>query len=185
MNYEAWRFLADLRIGAVICMMFLVLCPATYGQTPAPATPGPEHELFDSLVGEWEVWVGSEVVGTANAHLRLGDRFLEVEFRIDWTPIQHGIYIFGFDRRHSVYTVLAFDNTGTYWVSAQGTEEDGRIKMYGKDDDPVLTAMGFEKEFVIVLDIQSEDRISIETYYIDTRTPERTEMLGLSYQLHR
>ena len=83
-----------------------------------------------------------------------------------------------------MYTVLAFDDTGTYWVSAQGTEEDGRIKMYGKDDDPVMTAMGFEKEFVIVLDIQSEDRISIETYYIDTRTPECSEMLGLSYQLH-
>lgn len=184
-SFKSWGFLPDIRVCAVVFAVFLLPCQTTSGQAPAQTTPGPEHELIASLVGEWDFLVGNETVGKANAHLRLGDRFLEIEFRLDWNPVQHGIYIFGFDRRHSEYTVIAFDNTGTYWVSAKGKEEDGRIKMYGSDNDPVMTAMGFEKEFVIVLDVPSENRVSIETYYIDTRTPERSEMLGLSYQLHR
>ncbi len=129
--------------------------------------------------------VQGEVVGSAIAHLRLGDRFLEMELILDSGPIRKAIYIFGFDRRHGTYTVAAFDDTGTYWVTAQGTATGGRIAMYGEDEDPVMRSMGLDKEFAIVLDVQSEDQVSIETLYVDTRTPARTEMPAFSYQLQR
>jgi hypothetical protein len=57
--------------------------------------------------------------------------------------------------------------------------------MYGQDDEPVMTAMGFEKEFVIVLRWYSDNRIGIETLFIDTRTPARTEMPFIEFVLER
>ena len=57
--------------------------------------------------------------------------------------------------------------------------------MYGKDDDPVMRSMGLDKEFVIVLDVQSDDNVLIETLLVDTRTPDRNEMPFLSYELRR
>ena len=35
--------------------------------------------------------------------------------------------------------------------------------MYGKDEDPVMRSMGLDKEFVIVLDVQSDGKVLIET----------------------
>ena len=39
-----------------------------------------------------------------------------------------------------------------------------------------MKALGFEKEFVIVLEIESEHRFVIETLFVDTRTEERKEL---------
>ena len=164
---------------------FLFVAASALAQTPAPATPGQEHEILQALRGDWEVSLGDDVVGSATAHLRLGDRFLEMELHNDSGPLGHAIYIFGFDRRHEVYTVVFFDDSGTYWVTAQGTDDDGRIAMYGEDEDPVMREMGLDKEYVIVLDIHSPDHISLETIWLDTRTPERTEIPFVAYQLHR
>ena len=164
---------------------FLLSPPSVVAQTPAPGTPGQEHEVLHSLVGDWEVSLEDEVVGSATARLRLGDRFLEIELLNDSGPLGHAIYIFGFDRRHEVYTVVFFDDSGTYWVTAQGTDDIGRIAMYGEDEDPVMREIGLDKEYVIVLDIHSPDHISLETIWLDTRTPERTEIPFVAYQLHR
>lgn len=129
--------------------------------------------------------VGDEVVGSDTSRLRLDDRFLEVEIVAHAGPIEHAIYTFGFDRRHDVYTVVAFDDTGTYWVTAKGTADGGRIAMYGEDEDPVMRALGLDKEFVIVLNVRSDDRVSIKTLFIDTRTPARTERPAFAYDLRR
>ena len=108
-----------------------------------------------------------------------------MELSVESGPIRDAIYIFRFDRRHGAYTVAAFDDAGSYWVAAQGKASDGRIAMDGKDEDPVMRSMGLDKEFVIVLDVASEDQMSIETLYGDTRTPARNEMPAFSYQLRR
>ena len=179
------------RLRDVSGALALVLAaPAFVGaQNPEDISlPGPEHAVLASLVGEWQVSAGSasdQPIGSASARLRLEGRFLEVELWLEAGPIRHALYTFGFDRRHGEFTVAAMDDTGTYAVLARGVRDDSRIEMYGVDDDPVMTALGFTKEFVIVLDVRSPKRFSIETLFIDTRTPERTEMPFMSFELRR
>ena len=112
-------------------------------------------------------------------------RILEVDLRNDTGPIRHAVYTLGFDRRHGDYTVIAMDENGTYWVTARGKRDGSRIPMYGADDDPVMSAMGFTKEFVIIVDVASTDRFTIETRYVDTRTPERSEIPFIAFELRR
>ena len=187
-----FRVISKVRNGAtrraftLFATTIFLFCPGyVLAQTPAPGTPGPEHEVLQALVGDWEVSLEDEVVGSATARLRLGDRFLEMELHFDSGPLGHAIYVFGFDRRHDVYTVVFFDDSGTYWVTAQGTDDNGRMAMYGEDEDPVMRSMGLDKEYIIVLDVHSPDHISLETIFIDTRTPERNEMPFVAYHLRR
>ena len=154
-------------------------------QEPAQGLPGAQHEALHALAGSWEVYVDSQLAGSATATLRLDGRFLEVEIDADAGPMQKIIYTFGFDRRNGVYTVIAMDDSGTYWVTGTGIRDGGRIPMYGKDKDPVMEAMGFEKEFAIVLTIESPRRFGIEILFIDTRTPERREISFLTFDLRR
>ena len=176
-------------VSAVLTAIAATMALCTYAtagvQEPDLGAPGPEHDVLRALEGSWFVTVGDEVVGSASADLRLGNRFLEVELVADSGPIRHAVYTFGFDRRHGVYTVVAFDSTGTYWVTAKGEAEGGRIAMYGEDDDPVMRSMGLDKEFVIVLHVHSQDRFSIETLFVDTRTPARTEQPFTAFHLDR
>ena len=162
------------------------------GQNAAQGEPGPEHGALATFVGEWQVWLGSsdepasgDPIGNATALMRLGGRFLEFELEATAGPIRQAIYTFGFDRRHKLYTVVAMDNTGTYQVTGRGMAEGPRIAMYGTDEDPVMLSMGFEKEFAIALHLVADDHIAIETIFIDTRTPERTEMPFLTFELRR
>ena len=179
------------KLGLIASLIALSLATAAPVAAQAPedmSLPGPEHAVLASLVGTWQVsggGVGDQPIGSASARMRLEGRFLEVELRLEAGPIRHALYTFGFDRRHDEFTVAAMDDTGTYAVVAKGVRDDSRIKMYGADDDPVMTALGFTKEFVIVLDVRSEDRFRIETLFIDTRTPERTEMPFMSFELGR
>jgi hypothetical protein len=124
-------------------------------------------------------------VGSAVARPRLDGRFVEFELDIEAEPIQHALYTFGFDQRHGLFTVIAMDNTGSYFVSGKGKRDGSRIPMYGTDDDPVMRSMGFDKEFVIVLDARSADHVRIEIRFIDTRTPARTELPFMAFDLRR
>ena len=174
------------RVVALAPLLLMIALPgAARSQEPAPPTPGPAHDALHQLQGGWEVQVGDDVGGTATGHPRLDGRFLEVELTLNEGPIRHALYTFGFDRRHDEYTVVAMDDTGTYFVTAKGAREGDRVVMYGQDDEPVMTAMGFEKEFVIVLRWYSDNRIGIETLFIDTRTPARTEMPFIEFVLER
>jgi hypothetical protein len=147
--------------------------------------PGPEHERLQALEGGWEVHADGRVVGYAEGRLRLGDRFLELEIHSQAGPVLHAIYTFGFDRRHGEYTVSAMDETGTYAVHARGWAEGDRVVMRGTDDDPVMTAMGLEKAFAIVLTTPEPSMAVVETRLVDTRTEERREMPFFSFVLRR
>lgn len=147
--------------------------------------PGPEHERLQALAGEWEVRTDGRVTGHATGRLRLGDRFLELEIHSQSGPVRHAIYTFGFDRRHGEYTVSAMDETGTYAVHARGTADGDRAVLYGTDDDPVMTSMGLEKAFAVVLHTPSPETTVVETRLIDTRTEARTEMPYFAFQLAR
>ena len=162
------------------------LTPATISaQGAAESELSPAHELLGSLVGGWDVYVDDTAVGEATARPRLGGRFLEIEIASSVGLIRQAIDTFGFDDRHGHYTVIAMDQTGTYWVTAQGVAEGGSIPMYGRDNDPVMKSMGLEKEFVIQLTVTSPDRITIAIRFIDNRTEARREIPFLEFELRR
>jgi hypothetical protein len=165
--------------------LLAVLAAPGAGQAPPPFSPGPQHELLLGLVGEWTVLIEGRTVGTAVARTRLEGRFVEVAIEADAGPVRNVLYTFGFDDRHDVFTVIAMDDSGTYWVTGKGVRSGDVVPMYGEDDDPVMTEMGLEKEFVIELGLPSADSARIETRLIDTRTPERAELPFLAFELRR
>ncbi len=165
------------------------------GQEAEAAMPGAMHQRLGRLEGEWQVHVGhgvseaddSSPAGSAVARMRLGGRFLEVDIEAERGPVRHALYTFGFDTRHDRFAVIAMDETGTYFVTAQGHEDPtgNRIAMYGTDDEPVMQALGLKKEFVIVLHLLSDDHFVIETRLVDTRTEARNELPFMAFSMRR
>jgi hypothetical protein len=114
-------------------------------------------------VGDWvsEVTItmapGAEPMtqtATASCRTILGGRFLQMDSQGSFMgqPFE-SVGMFGFDRRHKTWTTVGFDTLGTYWVSASGKrDEDGVIRMHGRDDDP----MG-EQVFITELRFVSDD----------------------------
>ena len=100
-------------------------------------------------------------------------------------PIRHTVYTLGFDRRHGEYTIVAMDDSGTYWVTARGTRDGSVIAMYGEDEDPVMRSMGLDKEFMFVVRLVSAHAVAIDIRFLDTRTPEKTEMPFMTFDLVR
>lgn len=151
--------------------------------------------VFAGYEGSWTVTVkqpeSGELVtrgsGTAEARTRIGGRFLEIEIELADGPVSHVLYLLGFDTRHRTYHIIAFDNTGTYFVTAAGdsTSAPPHIVMYGTDDDPHMRSMGLEKAFAFVWHLASLDRFWIETRWIDTRTEAREEMVFMALEFNR
>jgi hypothetical protein len=93
--------------------------------------PGPEHALLTRLAGEWDLEVkiatapGQMTTVRARAHNRavLGGRFLVSEVAAE-EPLAgqliENMSIYGFDRRSGKYTLVGYDNFGTYYVTAEG-----------------------------------------------------------------
>ncbi len=164
-------------------------------QNPSNPELGGAHALLAAHQGEWVVTLtqpesGASVArgsGTAVARLRLDGRFLEIETTVDGGPVREMVHMLGYDLRHGKYTIVLFDNTGTYFVTA--SSEPGatppRIALYGVDDDPTMKAMGLDKEFAFVVNMESPDRFSIETRFIDTRTQAREEHLFMTLEFMR
>ncbi len=67
----------------VASLAMLASASSAFAQAPAPAKPGPEHELLKSMVGTWEATVkfaGQESKGTMVYKMGLGDLWLLSNF---------------------------------------------------------------------------------------------------------
>lgn len=159
------------------------------------ANPGPEHEQLAKFGGTWKVGVtmgnGDQAVasnGNAKSYMTLENRFLWIGYEATGKAgRQKGAFTIGYDRRNDLYTLIAMDTYGTYFVTSSGkaNAETGKIKMYGKDDDPHMKAMGFDKEFAHVLDLRKPDNFELEVYFVDTRTPDRKETRAMKFAFSR
>jgi hypothetical protein len=192
------------RVPAHLLLVALALVATSLAATPGPqqepdpalealleqARPGPEHERLAVLAGDWEVQLrqfGAEqplATGAAEGASILEGRFVDVSGELEG----HGAFRFtlGFDRRHGEFTITLADTNGTYAVSARGEEQqDGRIRMRGRDDDPYMQSLGLEKEFVFDLVLEGEDAFRIELFFVDTRTEERPLLEQVVYAFAR
>ena len=191
---------------AVAC--FFGLAAATFAQeSPKPegsrnsatlheqAEPGKEHAELARQTGLWKVKIamgdGAKVntsSGRAKCYMMMAGRFLWIAYNVAGKARAFkGAFMIGFDRRNSRYTLTGIDTHGTYSIFSRGRKdvETGKIKLYGKDDDPHMKAMGFDKEFAHELDFQNADHFTINVYYIDNRTPKRSEMKVMSFAFER
>ncbi len=157
--------------------------------------PGPEHARLKAFSGKWKVKlsIGSSnntppLQGVANAYMTMEDRFLWIGYQAKYqTRAFKGSFTIGFDRRHQHYVLIAMDTSGTYFVTSKGEADpdSGLIKLYGQDDDPYMESLGYTKEFAHVLDLTNPDHFSILVIFVDTRTPERRESTGMTFEFTR
>ena len=157
--------------------------------------PGVEHELLARYAGTWEVEVtmGSGAAaltyrGTGENRMTVGGRFLQMEYQAKGkADSTEGMFTVGFNSRHQRHTLIAMDSFGTYFVMSQGQRDatSGKIRMLGADDDPMMKAMGYTKEFVHVLDLRGADEYAVEVWFVDTRTPARQEFKYMDYTFRR
>lgn len=118
-------------------------------QMMALAQPGAEHESLGRMAGEWVTrstftmmpgQPAQSADGASSSRMILGGRFLEVRNSGEFMgqPFE-GLTIVGYDRRHDRYTVVAYDNMGTYYVAAEGVKQpDGSLLLSGTTHDPKL-----------------------------------------------
>lgn len=164
-------------------------------QPPADQTaPAAEHIALAKYQGQWTVEFNfahdNDVVytGTSTNTMLVGDRFLQVQYEArNDTSMVEGVFMFGFDRRNDAYQILAMDSWGTYFVTASGkvSPEGDAFKCYGKDNDPHMKKLGYEKEFGYLTFFETENQFSITVFWVDTRTSERNEMKALEYRFSR
>jgi len=114
------------------------------------AKPGEEHNLLESLAGDWKqeikTWMqpGAEPMtlkGKATNKMVLGGRFLQTNAKGgEGQFLTENLIIYGYDNRHKKFTVVGFDTWGTYYVTAVGgyDPETKKITMYGEDKDPIM-----------------------------------------------
>lgn len=167
--------------------------PSKLAELREQSKPGREHQMLSDFAGRWKLSVspGNKngiSTGSARSYMTLENRFLWLGYEAKGKAGKFkGTFTVGFDRRHGVFTLIAMDTNGTYFVTSQGKQTPGtrKIKLAGKDDDPHMKAMGFEKEFVHVLDLSTPDAFTIKILYIDTRTDERREMEALAFKFER
>ena len=189
------RFSNPTRLAGLCGVIVALLHPAVLQAQGLPEDFGQAGAVFAGYEGTWAVTVkqpdSGEMVtrgsGTAAAKTRIGGRFLEIEATIEDGPVSQVLYVLGFDTRHRTYNIIAFDNTGTYFVTAAGdtTSRPPHIVMYGTDDDPAMREMGFDKAFAFVWHLGSLNHFSIQTRWIDTRTPAREEHLFMTLEFTR
>lgn len=162
-----------------------------FAKLQALTQPGPEHAELKKLAGSWQVSMtpnrpGFDFTGHAELSMVLGDRFLVIDGDGKTGNRESAFrYTIGFDRRHDEFTIILMDTSGTYAVSARGKRSQDGLRMFGTDDDPHMKQLGFEKKFAFDLEIENEDRFSITTIYIDTRTPEEMPRPAFSHVFTR
>ena len=163
------------------------------------AKPGDGHERLTKLAGSW---IGTtQMFGAPNAtpliltgdcqnRMILGGRFLLSECgsgtAFSSEPMQSHT-LKGFDRRHGRYTVVGFDNLGTYYVTAEGVwdSEQQAIVTSGNDHDP---ATGITQSYDIIIRIVSGDEYVVEVWFKNPELfsgHERFKMVEATYTRNR
>ncbi len=119
-------------------------------QYQASIKPGPEHEKIKELSGHWRYETSifqnnntppTIVKGEAFNETILGDRFLKSHSK---DSLSEDYTIIGFDRRSHKFTMVRFDNWGTYYVTSTSRDSqadkkwENDIMTSGESEDPIF-----------------------------------------------
>lgn len=143
-----------LRITLMLLLLSVVASTASAQSQPTPAElqtlldslrPTAEHKDLAQLEGRWTLegtfLMGGppmKTTGSVTNRMILDGRFLVSEGTSN-NPAGFGdptiglMSVYGFDRRTSDFTIVAFDTMGTYYVTAAGKKAaDGKVVMTGE-----------------------------------------------------
>jgi hypothetical protein len=160
------------------------LTPEKMEEMMALAQPGPEHQMLEKMVGNWEqtvkFWMKSgaepsEMKGKSVNKMILGGRFLQSDVTGgEGEMAMEGLNLMGYDRRHKKFTTVGFDTWGTYYVTAAGpyNKETKSIVMYGEDEEPTA---GITQKYDIIVRFVDDDTYINEIVFKDARTPDQKE----------
>lgn len=113
------------------------------------AKPGPQHEEFKELVGQWKAEVKSfwenpkkpEVsTGTSTMKLILGGRYLQQQFRCEMGgQAFEGLGICAYDKAQKKYVSIWIDNMGTGIMHSEGKYDKatGTFTEIGESSSPM------------------------------------------------
>lgn len=99
------------------------------------AKPVDEHRQLAEFVGPWKVttklWFDPSAkpktsTGTATGRKILGGRFVQIDADVKGDFDTQSLTILGFDRRTSEFTLVGFDDLGTYSITAAGRHDSAR-----------------------------------------------------------
>lgn len=155
--------------------------------------PGPEHDILAELEGKWDIeikmWTNPEASplimnAVGENKMILGGRFMQSTSAGDYMGhTMESISMFGYDRRSDKFTVVGFDNQGTYWVTATGKwkEQDKVISLYGEDDDDYWE---FTQKYYFDIEFVSKDKYIWSVIFVDelmAQGQESFKMMELHY----
>ena len=159
------------------------------------ALPGEEHAQLAAMEGTWEtetlIWSEPDAepiraTGRTEARMVLGGRFLVQTGTYPEAPTPVEVMsIIGFDRRSDEYTMIALDNTGTFWVSGQGpmNARENEAVLSGVDYDPISEA---EQNYDFVLRWVDNDTFVSQVMFMEgTASPSGTVMVETTLRRSR
>lgn len=178
-----------------LLLMMVVASPAAAQSQPTPAElqklldslrPTTEHKDLAQLEGRWTLegtfLMGGppmKATGSVTNRMILDGRFLVSEGTSN-NPAGFGdptiglMTIYGFDRRTSDFTIVAFDTMGTYYVTAAGKKAaDGKVIMTGETLEHEGGTAATRK-YDMTLKIIDADTYSTEVIFKVTGQPDQT-----------
>jgi len=138
------------------------------------ATPGPNHEMLTSLVGDWtftnKMWMDpskppTESTGTVSYTTLLGDRYVQGTYKGDVMGMPfEGRGVMGYDNVTQQFQTSWMDNmsTGIMYMTGRQDPSMKAISFTGKMDDPMKP--GTKVDVRQVVRLQSPDKHMMEWY---------------------
>ena len=183
------KFEEILQLFGILLLAFLFITPAYAQEQPDSAKqaemmalymelgqPGEEHQMLEKLSGTWNQEVkywsesGAEPMLMSSVTVNemiLGGRFLRCVAEGEAMGQKaESLLLLGFDRRNKLYTQIALDTWGTYYVTAAGEydEDTKTITMSGEED---VKLMGFTQVFDMTVKFISDDEYITELIFKD------------------
>jgi hypothetical protein len=143
------------------------------------AKPVAGHERLKAFTGKWNVavkfWMAPgdppmTAAGTATGRMILGGRFVQFEAKTEHPFPSESLTMLGFDRRTNDYTIVGFDNLGTYYITAAGKPEGPDVVLHGSYLQPPSMQ---EQKYRFVWESPSADEQVMTLYFA---LPEGKEM---------
>lgn len=152
-----------------------------------PMRPVAEHQELATLAGRWAQEVTYSMggppmksSGTVTNRMILGGRFLVSEGSSPnpagpgiGDPTLETMSIYGFDRRTKEFTIIVFDTTGTYYVTAAGNRTEPRtVVMRGESLDDHTGAKETRKYDMVLRFVDADTYVTEIIFHFPGRAPQ-------------
>lgn len=139
------------------------------------AAPDARHERLKMLEGEWATTSsfymapGQPMTGTGTGSNRmiLGGRFIELKGISEFMGMKfESLTIMGFDKRTDKYTLIGFDELGTYYVEAEGDYNES-TKVFSLEGTYVEPTSKMNQRYKFIFDVSAPNVMKYSVVFYD------------------